>query len=49
MRAEAKTNDEIADILKVSRNTVAYWVTRLKEGGHEIKRFRRGGRKALAL
>lgn len=48
-RNEGKTDQEIAEELNVSRATVAYWVKRLREEGHEIKRFGRGGRKAMTL
>lgn len=48
-RNEGKTDQEIADELEVSRATVTYWVKRLREEGHEIKRFARGGRKAMEL
>ena len=43
------TNEEIAQMLGVSRKTIAYWVTRLREDGHEIKRVGRGGRPKLKL
>lgn len=49
MRAEGKTNEQIAELLNVTRMTVNYWVRRLRDEGHEIKRFGRGGRKAMAL
>ena len=49
LRNKGKTNEEIAAEFKVARNTVAYWVRRLREDGHEIKRFGRGGRKPLEL
>jgi transposase len=49
MRNEGKTEQEIATILKVSRYTISYWVKRLRNEGHEIKRFPRGGRKAMEL
>lgn len=49
MRNEGKTEGEIAVILKVTRNTIAYWVKRLRDEGHEIKRFARGGKKAMEL
>ena len=48
-RNEGKTDQEIATELEVSRMTVAYWVKRLRDEGHEIKRFPRGGRKAMVL
>jgi len=48
-RNEGKTDQEIADELNVSRATVTYWVKRLREEGHEIKRYGRGGRKAMTL
>lgn len=49
MRNEGKTEQEVAETLKVSRYTVSYWVKRLRSEGHEIKRFPRGGRKAMEL
>lgn len=49
MRNEGKTEDEIAKELNVSRVTIAYWTRRLRDEGHEIKRFPRGGRKPMAL
>ena len=48
-RNDGMTEQEIADEFEVSRATVTYWVKRLREEGHEIKRFARGGRKAMEL
>lgn len=45
MRNELKMTDkEIADSFSCARNTVTYWVKRLREEGYEIKRYGRGGR-----
>lgn len=48
-RNAGMTNDEIAAELGISRTSVAYWVRRLRKEGYEIKRFARGGRKAMEL
>lgn len=48
-RNEGKTDQEIATELKIARTTVSYWVRRLRESGHEIKRFGRGGRKPMDI
>lgn len=48
-RNAGMTDQEIADEFKVSRTTISYWVKRLRESGHEIKRFGRNGRKPMEL
>lgn len=48
-RNKGATNEEIGQMFRVSRKTVAYWVKRLRDDGHEIKRFGRGGRPKLEL
>lgn len=45
MRNKGMTDQQIAEELGVTRNTVTRWVGRLREQGVEIKRFGRGGRK----
>ena len=42
MRNEGKTNDEIAKHFDCSPVTITRWVKRLREAGHEVKRFKRG-------
>lgn len=50
MRNELKmTDNEIAEAYNCSRNTVAYWVRRLRDEGHDIKRYGRGGRPPLDI
>ena len=49
MRNEGKTDQEIADEYGVARNTITRWVKKLREAGHEIKRFPRGGRPKMQL
>lgn len=48
-RNQGMTDQEIAEELEVSRTTVSYWVKRLRDEGHEIKRYPRGGRKPMKL
>lgn len=48
-RNAGKTNEEIGVDLGVSRAVVSYWVHRLRDSGHEIKRFGRGGRKGMKI
>lgn len=47
-RNEGQTNEQIAVDLGVTTVTVARWVKKLREAGHEVKRFTRG-RKAMEL
>jgi len=49
MRAEGMTDQEIANEYGVARNTITRWVKKLREAGHEIKRFPRGGRPKMEL
>jgi transposase len=49
MRAEGMTDQEIANEYGVARNTITRWVKKLREAGHEIKRFPRGGRPKMKL
>jgi len=42
MRNEGKTNDEIAKHFDCSPVTITRWVKKLREAGHEVKRFKRG-------
>lgn len=50
MRNELKmTDNEIALAFGCARNTVTYWVKRLRDEGHEIKRYGRGGRPKIKL
>ena len=48
-RNRGQTDEDIAKKFNVSRTTITYWVKRLRKEGHEIKRFARGGRKAMEL
>jgi transposase len=48
-RNKGHTDQEIANMLGISRKTVTYWVKRLRDEGYEIKRFGRGGRPKLKL
>jgi len=48
-RNAGKTNAEIALELGVSSMTISYWVKRLRDSGQEVKRFARGGNKAMEL
>lgn len=47
MRNKGMTNEQIAEELGISKNSVALWVKKLRDQGIEIKRFGRGGRKPL--
>lgn len=49
MRNSGLSNDEIAETYGVAKNTIVRWVRKLREAGHEIKRFPRGGRPPLDL
>ena len=49
MRNDGMTDQEIADEFGVARNSITRWVKKLRDAGHEIKRFPRGGRKPLEL
>ena len=48
-RNQGETDQNIAENLNVSRTTISYWVKRLRNEGYDIKRFPRGGRKAMKL
>ena len=45
LRNEGKTNEFIAEKMKVTPVTIARWVKRLREAGYEVKRFARGRKK----
>lgn len=48
LRNEGQTNEQIAEEMGVTPVTIARWVKRLREAGHEVTRFARG-RKKLEL
>jgi len=45
LRNEGLTTDEIAKKLDRTPMTIYRWIKRLREAGHEIKRFPRGKKK----
>ena len=49
MRNEGMTDAAIAEHFGVARNSITRWVKKLREAGHEIKRFPRGGRPKMKL
>lgn len=49
LRNLGHTNEEIAEMFRTTSKTIAYWVTKLREEGYEIKRFGRGGRPKTKL
>jgi len=49
LRNLGHTNEEIAEMFNTTSKTIAYWVTKLREEGYEIKRFGRGGRKPIII
>lgn len=45
LRADGKTNQEIAVILGLKQRTLDYWISRLKEAGYDLPLSHRGRKK----
>lgn len=49
MRAKGMTNAEIAAELHIKERTLAYWISRLRQAGHELPKVKPKGRTPLSL